>query len=906
MGANEIELSDLQRLARSDSPDLAQAVIAFLAQPDPAPEGELPPGAVTLQQMLAQVGYAALRWVPKKEKRERILTAWKTYLAQALPPPPPRFALAELLVSNYERGSDASRAAILHLTKSAPLRYGLWGGLKRIYKRAEATLDAELFGALAWSFDHWYTQRHGIEVSAGTLLYLRRRAWRFLRDLGRATPVLYPQFAAEVLRHYHASTRIEGTWIATHVFDAQRGRFTTRTYKGRLPADLAKHRAFSDAWRRSPDALMLLLESCHHDAVARFAIQGLRADFPERLRSVTPAWLARLARRELAAPHEFLVETLEGSADFHPSKLRALGLHDAVLALLTSPSPKARTYAIAYARAHAADLPADRVVALLEDCRHADTRAWCAATLQAAAPRALGFATLLRLLNQRETMAWAQKQLTEGFDRDELPEPFLRDALFGSHAERNWFVAYHAAHWKKAELDPGFWMRSLDDARARDNYPATQVALQALAAHPVHTLPTGWLLDAISLPYGPTVAGWIGAAESLPGLDVERVKGMVFNAALRPTALGVLGNAKLVKAREIGLPWLLALARRADPSLHDFAHRYLLANMKPEDFADPPSADAGAARLLDLALAEKEPEAIRSFAQTYLRCHHPTVGREQPETKSYRLTPALARAQFPAARLFNALWDHRPDVRRFAVIIARADLREWGYLPRVYELAESEHREVRAVAYDALLKAGESGAPTSSTLKVADLDAGKVFALTESRKKATREVAMEMIRRHYARLGGAERLAWLMESPDREVRLFSVRLLWERHRPTHLPTGWTPRRKGATAVAETERFADVEALRSFLRRTLYGLPPGRMERREDDRKQRHVPASEAKRNVIAVLRDMGVDDADFARLVAPVLEEFTGSLAQGEWQACLQALVQLRAAHPDVPMGGLR
>jgi hypothetical protein len=249
MGANEIELSDLQRLARSDSPDLAAAVIAFLAQPDPAPERALPAGAVTLQQMLGQVGYAALRWVPKKEKRERITAAWKSYLAQPEPPAPPRFALAALLVDTYERGSEAGRAAILELTKRAQPRFGLWGGLKRIYKRAEATLDAELFGALAWSFDHWYANRSGVEVSVGTLLYLRRRAWRFLRNLGRAVPALYPQFAAEVLRHYHASTRIEGTWLAMHVFDGQKGRFDTRSYKGRLPADLAKHRAFSDAWR---------------------------------------------------------------------------------------------------------------------------------------------------------------------------------------------------------------------------------------------------------------------------------------------------------------------------------------------------------------------------------------------------------------------------------------------------------------------------------------------------------------------------------------------------------------------------------------------------------------------------------------------------------------------------------
>lgn len=49
-----------------------------------------------------------------------------------------------------------------------------------------------------------------------------------------------------------------------------------------------------------------------------------------------------------------------------------------------------------------------------------------------------------------------------------------------------------------------------------------------------------------------------------------------------------------------------------------------------------------------------------------------------------------------------------------------------------------------------------------------------------------------------------------MESPDREVRLFSVRLLWERHRPTHLPATWKPKGKNASQVPETVRFEDLE------------------------------------------------------------------------------------------------
>ncbi len=182
----------------------------------------------------------------------------------------------------------------------------------------------------------------------------------------------------------------------------------------------------------------------------------------------------------------------------------------------------------------------------------------------------------------------------------------------------------------------------------------------------------------------------------------------------------------------------------------------------------------------------------------------------------------------------------------------------------------------------------------------------KVFTLTESTKRSTREVAVELIRRHYARLGGAERLAWLMESADREVGLFAVRLLWEKHRPTHLPEGWKP--AGATeasAVGTTERFANVDALRTFVRRMLFGLPPGRSKEGREGMVQRRLSASTAKRRIIELVRDLGLEDQAFARVVAPVLDEFTGSLAKGEWQSCLASLVQLRAAHPGVPLGGM-
>ena len=44
------------------------------------------------------------------------------------------------------------------------------------------------------------------------------------------------------------------------------------------------------------------------------------------------------------------------------------------------------------------------------------------------------------------------------------------------------------------------------------------------------------------------------------------------------------------------------------------------------------------------------------------------------------------------------------------------------------------------------------------------------------------------------------------------------------------------------------------------------------------------------------MRDLALADADFARLVLPVLEEFLGSRGAGERAACLVAVARIRHA----------
>lgn len=905
--SDALSAADLERLVRAEAPDLAEAVLAFLAQPEGAPDKPLPKDAFTFDKLLQTLGQAQGRH-DAKGRRTASYEAWQRFLSQKDVPRPARFALADLLVALYERGTGASRAALMEVVRTADLRFGLWGGLKRIYKLAEARHDAELFGILAWRFDvergHPPFSR---DVSTGTLTYLRRRAWRFLRHLGAAVPELYPQFAVEVLRHYEEGTSWYSIWVAHHVWAHGTGNYTASVFTMSPPNDMVKHRAFPDAWKRSPDALMRLLDTCQSDPAARFAIQGLRKDFPEALRKVTPAWLDRLARRPLASAHDFLVETLQGSPEFHQGRLRELGLHEAVLALLVSRSDKARTYAIEYARAHAQDLPAERLADLVAQGAK-DVQAFAAATLEKRNPRELGVELLGRLLSYKPTNAFAARALEGSFDRAELSAAFLRDLYLGTSEQLGWVKGFIASKYAPTELPVAFWKDLLEDPRLEQRpHPVEGQALKALGEYPLAAIGPDWLLDRASHPrIGGTVSNWLTRATSLPGLDVERVKGLVFSTKHRQVALALLGNRKLFSARELTVPWLLALARRADPQLHGFAHRYLLENVAPADFSDTGDAAAGLERLFELALGAKQPVPVRAFAQTYLRCHHPVIGPEQPESRSYELKPRAPRKAYTPEKLWPALFDVRDDVRRFALAIARAELRAWGWHTRVYELADAEAKEVRNLAYDALLRAGEEGADARHVLAPDELDPVKVFSLTESTRRSTREVAVELIRRHYARLGGAERLAWLMQSADREVGLFAVRLLWEKHRPTHLPEGWKPAgAKNELAAGSTERFANVDALRTFLRRMLFGLPPGRAKEAREGEVQKRLSASVAKRRVIELVRDLGLEDEAFARVVAPVLGEFTGSLAKGEWQSCLASLVQLRAAHPGAQLGGL-
>ncbi|MFO1351632.1 MAG: hypothetical protein U1F68_13575 [Gammaproteobacteria bacterium] len=891
--------TDLEYAAAGRDPQFVQLVLEFLNLPDPPPgEPEDPPedyqapmlarDAWTLERLRRALNPNALAGKTGEERKAIRRAAWEALLAT--PHPPPRLQLGKLLLALYQADDEPARALLLELIPQLPasaLAWGVWQGIKSLYKQAERRHDLAMLGVLCYRLD---TQSAGgVEVGRGTWLYMRRRAWRYLRQLGQALPELYPVFAGQVLRHYRPGDDLSRCWIIQQVWDHKSLIGSTDQGRYHQPQYQLERRAFADAWKLSAAPLLRLLEDAQHDTICGFAIRSLEEDFKNALRDLGPAWIARIGVKPLKSAHEFVIKLLRDNPEFHQSKLKQLGLHDMVLGLLASESEAARRYAIDYARAYATDLPVAELVKLATS-GFAEAQRFAVALLEQRPPSAIGVPALLKLLAVEASANLAKAKLKQGFQpMDISAEQFLQLALDASQSRAyDLIIEFFRDH--KVAVPAAYHCRVLDDPR--HSMRAGRRALAALEKYPGREIGRDWLQRALLNPQlGDTISKWLQSG-MLKGedLDIEWLKGLVLRPNLRPLAFALLGDRELVAPARVGLPWLLALARQADPAVHDFAQRYLLEAFLPNDFG-------GAERLWEF-FGGHQPESLRQFAARYLKAHHPQLGPTLAETRALGIKPTLTHADYSLARFQPLLNDERPDVRQFAVAIAQAEVLRWSDPELLYRLAASAHSETRAFAIQQLLRLGDAQAEPRLPLEW--LLPERVFQLAESRHKAAREAALTLIRRHYDRIGGAARLAWLMESPEREVGLFAVRLLWERHRPPPTPLAWKP--AGGAWQRPSGQFDAPRELRQFLRKTLFGLPPGRLERREstsgDALPDRPWPASIGKQRLVETFKSLALEDRAFAELAVPVLEEFRHSAAKGEWQPCVAALVQIRRAHP--------
>ena len=638
-----LRIQDVRRAWEARDPDLPRLVVSLASSRDPQPKQPVREGAPTFQAFANEVRSRSFRRKkPEERYHERTERMRALEAPDAEAPLPDRLRLHEVLLELWKDGGGYERACLLRIIETVPLRWGPWRALKLIFKEAEERGDTEMLGALAARFDaelSYRTTRH--EVSRKTLGYLVRRAWRFLRRQAETLPACYADSAVDILRFYPDNTSWTRTWIANHVFFHESHKYQRKRFKiDRRSTNLLTHRAYPELWRRTPRPLFNLLERAQSEHVRSYATAALKTDFVSTLREVEPAWVARLIGVRSKSVHAFVIWVLANVPRFEQGSFRDLGLHEAVLSLMDSPSDDARVYAAAYARTYARDLPLSELIRLANNA-HAEVRKLARDVLHDRDPRKdVGLDGWGKLLGTEHAHELAAAALRKHFGARELTPAWFADRLLSPNDQVFRFAAelLPSVHAHKA-LGAVYFRELIDDKRL--TAASARFALDGLTRFPIldgaadeaglaflrrsllhpHCRATvvGWLeeerfkpkdlgdayLKAIAFHVTWDESDWV---RELKSSGRVWARDLTFDEGLSGTALRLLSDVRKFSPSDLGFAWLMQLAGRGEPRYQHFAREYMIKAFVPADFApqeskepEAPAAGADAPIQVDLA-----------------------------------------------------------------------------------------------------------------------------------------------------------------------------------------------------------------------------------------------------------------------------------------------------------------
>lgn len=315
---------------------------------------------------------------------------------------------------------------------------------------------------------------------------------------------------------------------------------------------------------------------------------------------------------------------------------------------------------------------------------------------------------------------------------------------------------------------------------------------------------------------------------------------------------------------------------------------------------DEDAALSGCERLWGMATsAGPVDEPLRAFALHYLRQHHADIHMAETDR------PLDPGAELPDVfltfeRAAELCGDGRAPLRELGLLWMKWELAKWAPpMSAIVTLCELPHPEVREFV-ELALTADDARKHRRYRLDPAMLTPEAVYRFCESHDAATRALGMLLIGEH-PRLAIPAELFRLTESPDRAVRAFVVRQLWSLYRDTGASSTWSapvrpdeePRKPRPEAWP-----APPDDIRAFLQRTLFNIPPARLPKATGAKPlPGRLPAWRAKVALIDVVRDLALEDEQFAVRVTPMLSTFMASTGARESEACLVAVTRIRAAY---------
>ncbi len=688
----QIQLDDLRRAWEAQDPELVRLFEQLVTQPEKPPEKPIRHGAPTFQKFLQTLRSWDFRRKTKEEQAHYRMEQLKRLEApDAEVPLSDKLRSHEILFTLWENNSLFARRCLMKIIAKIPLTYGPWKALKKIFKEAEARGDTEIYGALAARFDMAYsrgsysTSYYGYganpQVSRGTLAYLVRRSWRYLRRLGVQLPAFYADACVDFLIHYTNDTNWPNTWVANHIYFHQSKQYGYSSFRFyyQVPKDFLKDRAYADLWQRTPRPLFSLLERAQAEHVWEFATAALKKDFRATLREVEPAWVVRLVNVPSKTIHEFVIWILNNVPRFEQSAFRTLGLHDAVLQLFDSPSDEARDYAADYARTHARDLPVTELIRLANNDNE-KVRQLAVSLLRSLDPREdVGLEAWGQLLETPHGHKFAAKVLRNSFGPSELSPEWFKARLFTSDSQAFKFLKDFLPEVHSTEkLGAGFFCDLIEkdhDLSRSNSRQLISFALSKLARFDLNSLDKDFLRRSLLHPQTSNqIINWINEGRLKPqSLGTDFLKTIAYHPAfqedpwildlrdsekkwaktlsysehLGDRVLEWLGDVRKFSTSELGFDWLMRLVKRSEPRYHDFAVETMIKAFVPADFApreekEGPKADvevdfAGASFLftgkmatMQRKIAEEKVKQCNGvvFSSVSSKLHYLVVGDE--------------------------------------------------------------------------------------------------------------------------------------------------------------------------------------------------------------------------------------------------------------------------------------
>lgn len=618
-----LTLSDIEQAWELKDPDLVNYIVALAKQEDPEPEQPLRDEALTFDRFLKTIfNWDFSQKSPEEQKSYRIEQLRLLESDDAEVALPERLKLHKIILLLWSDNSHYARAVLIDVIRNVPLVYGPWRALKHIYKASELNNDYQLLAEISARCDANFSSH----LSTPTMIYMRRRAWRYLRKLGESLPVCYADAAVHFLAAYPEMTNWHHTWVANHIFYHESKKYGSNSFGGYIPdaSNLLKNRAFAELWQRSPEPLLRLLSLARNEKIRKFACDALKQDFKVILREVEPAWIISLASLpdSSKALDNFIVWLLKNSPKLEQHQLHELQLHKVVISLLESTDSSAQQYAIAYVKSHARDLSLSelrrlafshnaklvKLVQLLISERH---------------PRNdIGLEVWGELLEKNQYQNFATKALREHFGRKELTTEWFQQRLINTTESSFQFVKNNLLELHPLkELGIGYFQTIAEqlDPEQEQAYAVTDFILKNMSQMDISKLSIVFIQAALLNPlFADQMIDWIEnstiKADRLP-LDYYQAlvyepdwkchsfitaltksnkqwaQGLDFNESLAEQVREWLADVRRFSPADLGFEWLMMLINREEADYHNFAVDLMIKAFLPADFATQDDGD---------------------------------------------------------------------------------------------------------------------------------------------------------------------------------------------------------------------------------------------------------------------------------------------------------------------------